>query len=365
MPATPCSASSPPPVAVGEDHHLGHDAIEGGIPAARFDAHALSRLASLDAETEIGPEAGFGFAAHALAASDRGKGQAPQYAKRRSERQASISLVIGQSGFGDRVRVKLMPQVGCDWHALQTRVCGDDLVAIRIGVDVERQRGRRRAGIKRVPGDNRLRQHGDLVARHVDRGHALAGDQIPVRLVLQAERRRSDMDADPPAAVGQGLYRQRVVDFSGGLVVDRKCFDIGYRQRSDRRLVGIRRPIAAEACASREMLSAETLEMQGLRRGEGADLEQQALRCLLGTAQRGIQGAPGEAHLVRPHQERSRLRRDFIGKLACSQLPRKRVDPRLELSTTGKRGERSANAFFRSGPETAASLALKVDRRTM
>ena len=178
MPGTACSASSPPPLAIRKNHHFGDDPVEWRIAQPLLDPHALAIGAPVDPETEIGAKARLGFAAHALAACHRGERHAPKDPQRRTEVQVSGGVVACESGFGDLCRHLLVSQIGCNRNPLDPRVRGFDVAAISAHVEVERERSHFTPRIERIARNHRIGEHGDLVARHVHRGHALAREQI-------------------------------------------------------------------------------------------------------------------------------------------------------------------------------------------
>lgn len=165
-------------MAVRKNHHFGDDPVEWRIAQPLLDPHALAIGAPVDPETEISAKARLGFAAHALATCDRGKRHAPKHPQRRTEVQVSGGVVACECGFGDLRRHLLMSQIGCDRNPLDPRVRGFDVAAISAHIEVERERGHFAPRIEGVARDHRIREHGDFVARHIHRGHALAGEQI-------------------------------------------------------------------------------------------------------------------------------------------------------------------------------------------
>jgi hypothetical protein len=118
----------------------------------------------------------------------------------------------------------------CAIGTISARVSVDHRPVGRVQRGVQRQR---RAGLalgQREGVDDGVRQHGDLIARHVDGGHAAARQLVDRVVRLDAQARRGDVDADLDVAVGQMGDREGVVDFGGGDVVDGERFDVGQRQ---------------------------------------------------------------------------------------------------------------------------------------
>ena len=143
-----------------------------------LDPHALAIRTPVNPETEIGAKARLGLAAHALAARDRGQCHAPEDSQRRAEVQVSGGVVACERGLGDLCRDLLVPQVGSDRNPLDPRVRGFDVAAISAHIEVERERSDFAPRIEGIARDHRIREHGDFVAGHVHRGHALTREQI-------------------------------------------------------------------------------------------------------------------------------------------------------------------------------------------
>jgi hypothetical protein len=101
---------------------------------------------------------------------------------------------------------------------------------VRIDIEIERQRGHDMPGGEREMLDHGLRQHGDLAARHVDRGQARTGDLPECRIGCDAEARCGDVDTDAQAAVRADLDGEGIIDFGGMRVVDGEGTHLGDRQ---------------------------------------------------------------------------------------------------------------------------------------
>ena len=95
-----------------------------------------------------------------------------------------------------------MPQVALHEHETGARLVRDDLLGFAIDDDVQRRCRTVVAFLQREHVDDVVRQHRDLVARHVDGRQARARDRVD-RVAHDAERRRRDVHADPHAAVGR------------------------------------------------------------------------------------------------------------------------------------------------------------------
>ena len=125
--------------------------------------------------------------------------------------------------------------------------------------------------------DHVVRQHGDLVARHVHGRHARARDLVDGVVRADAQAGRGDVDADPHRAVVQLLDRERVVDLGGGHVVDRerrhlRQRQIGRRARhrhrpGSRRRAGSSRTGSGAMCRSLAEAMPPVRQHQALRRG--------------------------------------------------------------------------------------------------
>ena len=155
---------------VGVDHPLRHQTVDTGSACARTDYDAgigRSRIAD-DIEVVIGaiPFRRQSFAA--FTGERVGKiGECEQLA---SERHRGIDV--------DEIRIEIaMTKVGCDLHALGARFVRERR-AISGKLRVQGQRGTFIAGGERIALDDRIGQHGDLVAGHVHGRQPVARDLV-------------------------------------------------------------------------------------------------------------------------------------------------------------------------------------------
>ena len=129
-----------------------------------------------------------------------GIGEVPQV------EQFSLEGLLGQRAadrFGVEPGLDLMvTQVGGDMHHLQPRFVADDFQRL-IDRQVQRHGRTIDATGQRVVLHHGIRQHGDLVARHVDRRQAGAGHAIEWRTVGDGQSRCSNVDADARADARQ------------------------------------------------------------------------------------------------------------------------------------------------------------------
>ena len=124
---------------------------------------------------------------------------------------------------GDDVIQLVMAQVGCYGHPLQLGLAAPDLQGGLIQRDVQRHSGAVAPFLQCVALHHRIRQHGDLVAWHVDGGQAGTTQSVNRIAGLHGQAGRGNMHAHGDCASAQTLYRQRVINFGGGRVVNRKC----------------------------------------------------------------------------------------------------------------------------------------------
>ena len=160
-----------------------------------------------------------------------------------------------------------------------------------------------------------VRQHGDLVPRHVHRGQALQGDVIERGAGLETQRRRGDVDADAPVAVGLLDYREGIVDFRGGGIVDAEGFGLGQWQVVFAGEFAHR----LEADAAREILQHEAPVVVIVAGRDRAALLQQLDRGGAGVGAGFFQRLVFEAVLVRPVEQHFHdLRGECLGQ-ACTR----------------------------------------------
>jgi hypothetical protein len=141
-----------------------------------------------------------------------------------------------------------MPQVGGDADRIGL---GRQILDARNPADFDIQRQRRAVAVfrQRVLLDQMFRQHGDLVARHIDGGQPRRRQFVQVGARRDAQCRRGDVDADPDRAIGMEDDRKGVIDLGGAGIVDAECRRIARRQIGRRQ----RRSQLGKTEAAREM----------------------------------------------------------------------------------------------------------------
>eukprot|EP01022_Parablepharisma_sp_SALTPOND_P030346 TRINITY_DN760_c0_g2_i2.p1 TRINITY_DN760_c0_g2~~TRINITY_DN760_c0_g2_i2.p1 ORF type:complete len:1834 (-),score=673.82 TRINITY_DN760_c0_g2_i2:3861-9362(-) len=347
------------PGTVGEDHQLGHDLVQRRTATAAHDAdHVI-----LDVEVEVDAVVLFRTQAEALALDHAALLQhlhpLPQQGNLILVR--IVAQVLGQRLFGDQRVEVVVAQVAGDRHQLGATLGGEHFPVGRIQRGVQRQRRTGGAGIQGVGRHQLVGQHGDLLARHVDGGHASTGDRIDGVAALDGQARRSDVDAHAQLAVGQVRHRQRIVDFGGGDVIDGEGLHIGHGQVGDRR----GNVDGGKAGTTREELVEEARVVQILRRGHAAGGQHQALRGGLHFLGGGVQGLVFDAVLVGLEEQLQRDRAEGLGQLVCLELVhigRLRQQLLLLLFLAGQgRLQRS----LRGGLVATAALLVEVDRCAM
>ena len=233
---------------------------------------------------------------------------------------------VGET-FDDGLRIEqrfdvVMAQVGDD---------GNDLYARLVGGDLEFGRHREVQGYGRTVAprgegkalDRRVGQHGDLVARHIDRRQPVARDRVERRAGNDAEAGRCNMYTDAPANARQRLQREGVVDLGRRRVVDRKGGDIGARQA----LGQCGKFDFRETGAGREILVEETLEVVVVCRADRAAAVEQVQR--------------GDTQLAARGFERLGLETVAVG------LAKQLVEQRLELGRQAESLQLANHAFDR------------------
>jgi len=310
----------------------------------------------LDVEAEIGAAAGLGLAAHLLASRAQRERELPQRAQRLAEGQRRGRIV--QHRLGDLVVEGVVPKVGGDADPVHRGEAALYRGAGGVEVRIQRECRPLRALVQRIGTDRLLGKHGDLAAGHVDGGHPLARHRVERALPGDGQGGRSDVDADPQPAARQGLHGKRVVDLGGGGVVDREGF---HRRELERQVRRRRGRQLREAGAVREMLDGEAREMEIVRGGEGAELQQQALGRLAGALAGALQRAVLDALLVRPHQQHRRALGDRRRQAALGHRLRVLLEHLVLLAPPLHGGERQAQRLFGRGAIAALALALEVD----
>ena len=231
------------PVVVHQNHGLGHHQVQRRAALTDLDLHGfaavrrrfLERIVAQQAEVEIRAGKGFGFAAHDFALRLQMLRQTPQKAQCRAVR-LQLRLRLGRvSGgcqpFGRGHGFELVqPQVVHDRHAFDAVFRALQLQRGLVEGGVEGQGGARLAGAQSVVLHHLMRQHGDLVARHVDRGHALARHRVDGIARLHGQARRRNVDAQCDRATAEAAHGQRVVDLGGAGIVDGEGLHLGQRQ---------------------------------------------------------------------------------------------------------------------------------------
>ncbi|MNQ57544.1 hypothetical protein D3C85_717060 [compost metagenome] len=268
---------------------------------------------------------------------------------------------IGQAGFGDMGVQHVVAQVLAHDDAFQARFRFDDLAGLRVGHDVQRQHGHFAARVQRKRLDDAVGLHRDLVARHVDRGQARAGQLVELAVAGDGQARRGHVDADAQAAVGQGGDGQRVVDFGGRDVIHR--VDLGVRQRQF--AVDGRQFQVGEGQPSREVHRQEAALVQRQRMRPGAQFEQQTVGAFAQLGAGGVQRLPLLRILVRTDQERLGGLGDGFGQAAGGHV----VDPFLLLFGLAlllvQGGQRGGQDVRRGGTVAALAAAVEVRRRAV
>ena len=172
---------------------------------------------------------------------------------------------------GDHTVELVVAQVGGDGHLFQLGFGAADLQRGFVQRHIQRHRGAgaplgQGVGLHHVVG-----QHGDLVARHVHGGQAVARHVVHRAAGLQRQAGCGDVDAQHHGAAAQALQRQGVVDFRGLGVVDGVRLHVGQRQ-----LVldgwGLQR---RETSAFGEILEQEALPVELVGRVDGTRTLQQ------------------------------------------------------------------------------------------
>ncbi len=224
------------PRRIGKNRELRDDRVERRTTPARRDRDVLA----FHIEVEIG------VALHFAAQAVTGARGLTLFEQRLCERPQHgdvflVRIIAGAGGerlFGNQLIQRVVAQIVLHEHALGARFARHDFLRLAIDDHIQRQRRPEAPLSQRERFDDAIGQHRDLVARHIDGRQTRAGDRIDIVATRDAERRRGDVHADPHAAVCQMLDGERIVDFSGGDVVDRERLHVGFRQifrqRADR-----------------------------------------------------------------------------------------------------------------------------------
>ena len=209
-----------PPMVVDQNHGLGHHQIQRRTPLAHVDLHGFAAIGrgvlegfvTQQAEVEIGPGKCFGLAAHHFALRLQMLRQLPQKGQRRP-----VTVQFGDGLFG-RVH-RLRQPIRCDdgFQRIEAQIVGDGHpldAALRAGEGqrlcvergIKRQRRARLARAQRVVLHHLIGQHGDFVARHVNRAQALACHGINGVARLHRQPRRGNVDAQRDHAAAQAAH---------------------------------------------------------------------------------------------------------------------------------------------------------------
>ncbi|MCY1370479.1 hypothetical protein D9M69_575710 [compost metagenome] len=113
--------------------------------------------------------------------------------------------LTGQPVFGDDRVELVVAQVVRDRHAFQRGAAVLDLQRGLVKADVERHGGAVAPGHQGVGLHHLVGQHGDLVARHVDGGQAVARDLVDGTLGCDGQTGCCDVDAQRDGAAAQSL----------------------------------------------------------------------------------------------------------------------------------------------------------------
>ncbi len=224
------------PSAVGQNHGLGHHQVEWGTALAGTNQDSLLAcgrrvvVGTIELETVVRTVEAFGLAAHHLAPRLKSLRQTPEKTERGTA-DRHIGMVARVFAFepfpGDAVVQLVMPQVDQDRHALQL---GFGFLHLQRVFAEGHIQGHGRAittfdqgvGLHHAVG-----QHGDLVARHIDRRQALTPQLVNRAARRQGQSRCRNVDAHRDRAAAQALQRQGVINFSGVRIVNRKSLHRG------------------------------------------------------------------------------------------------------------------------------------------
>ena len=188
--------------------------------------------------------------------------------RRRCVRRYALRL---QPGLGYHLVELVVAQIAGNRHRFDARFAAQQSQRGLIKAQIQRQRRAIASFLQRVGLHQRIGQHGDFVARHIDGGEPAAAQAVDVAIGCDRQRRRCNMDAQHHRAAAQALDRERVVDLGGGRVVDRKSTHLGARQRlADGH--GLHR---REAQTLREVLQHKALPMKLVGRVDRAAAQQQ------------------------------------------------------------------------------------------
>ncbi len=260
------------PGGVGQNHQLRNDGVQRRAASARLDANRGgfgAALQAVDAEGVVHSSCALGFAAHLFAPALELLRECPQP---RQLFGVGVALRgrVGRQGFlGDQGVELIVAQIAGHAHLLHAGFEFGSLEVVADGA-VQRQRGAIAAGLQGEGLHQGVGQHGDLVARHIHGGQAVARELLPVGIARQRQRRGGDMNAQPHPAIVQPLQRKRIVDLGGGRVVDAERRSGGQRQRVVERRHRQRR----EGRALGKAFQQKALHVKRPRRGDGPGVAQ-------------------------------------------------------------------------------------------
>ena len=134
-----------------------------------------------------------------------------------------------------------MAQVLDDLDSVNARETIDDSSPRFIEVDVHGKRWQVTPGVQRPALDGVVREHRDLVARHVDRRHTSATNLVERRPRCEITPRGCNVDPNPQPPVSERGDGKCIVDLGRRRIVNRKGLDAGIGQGlGDRRTEGLR-----------------------------------------------------------------------------------------------------------------------------
>ena len=357
------------PGAVGQDHGLGDDQVQGRPAPPHRDLHRLLARglgAAIAHETEvvIRPIEVLRLAAHDLALRLELRGQPMQ----EGQLQAQVRDRVGhihvrldalQPLLGNHRVQAVVPQVDGDGHPLEPRLRFLQSQRGLVESRVQRDGGAFAAFLQGVGLHHVVGEHGDLVTRHVDGGQALAGDSVEGRRRLQREAGRRDVDADGDGTGAQPLHRERVVDLRGRRIVDREGLRLAQRQL----LANLRRRKRREARALGKVVEQKALPVELVRAGDGAGLLQQVQRRRVGIARGLDHRLVLGSVLVGLEQDLEQLVADRRRAAPRGQFRGPGLDLRLHLFFLFDRGQGLLQDLGRRLLEAALAGAAEVVRR--
>ena len=361
------------PGAVGDDGRLGHDQVQRRAALARADLHllgagGLGAVVADQAEGVVRPVEVFRLAAHHLALGLEHLGQLVQKGELSAQVLQGLGGVFGLKGgvgqpvFGNDVVELVVAQVDADRHALEPRFGAGDGQRGLVDGHVQRHGRVGAARVQRVDLHHFGRQHGDLVARHVHRGQALAAELVERVARRNRQARRGNVDAQQHGAAAQAAHRQRVVDFGGVRVVDGKRLHLGQRQVARRLRRGQRR---RKSRALGKVVEQKALPVELVAGTDGAGLLQQCQG-------RQVRGAAGVHHglvfgrvLVRAKQNLVELLAHRLWALAAHQRLGPFANLRQHALLFFNGGQRLLHDLGRRLLEAALAGAAEIVRRLL